>query len=128
MLNRVVLIGRPTRDPELRYTPDGTPVAKFTLAVNRPYKDKQGNNLADFVNIVAWRKLGELCAQYLSKGQLAAVEGRLEIRTYDDKQGIRHWIAEVIADNVRFLESAKKNDTSEVIFDKSEDDEESLPF
>ena len=127
MLNRVVLIGRPTRDPELRYTPDGTPVAKFTLAVNRPYKDKQGNNLADFVNIVAWRRLGELCAQYLSKGQLAAVEGRLEIRTYDDKQGIRHWIAEVIADNVRFLESGKKNDTSEDASDE-EDDEEPLPF
>ena len=102
-------------------------MAKFTLAVNRPYKDKQGNNLADFVNIVAWRRLGELCAQYLSKGQLAAVEGRLEIRTYDDKQGIRHWITEVIADNVRFLESAKKNDTSEGISDE-EDDEEPLPF
>ena len=128
MLNRVILIGHLTRDPELRYTPDGTPVAKFTLAVNRLYKDKQGNNLADFINIVAWRRLGELCAQYLSKGQLAAVEGRLEIRTYDDKQGIRHWITEVIADNVRFLESGKKNDTSEDIFDKSEDDEESLPF
>ena len=127
MLNRVILIGHLTRDPELRYTPDGTPVAKFTLAVNRPYKDKQGNNLADFVNIVAWRKLGELCAQYLSKGQLAAVEGRLEIRNYEDKHGIRHWITEVIADNVRFLESAKKNDTSEGISDE-EDDEEPLPF
>jgi single-strand DNA-binding protein len=127
MLNRVILIGRPTKNPELRYTPDGTPVARFTLAVNRPYRDKQGNSLADFINIVAWRKLGELCAQYLGKGQLAAVEGRLEIRTYDDKQGIRHWITEVIADNVRFLETARKNDTSEDASDEK-DDEEPLPF
>ena len=127
MLNRVVLIGHLTRDPELRYTPDGTPVAKFTLAVNRPYKDKQGNNLADFINIVAWRKLGELCAQYLSKGQLAAVVGRLEIRNYEDEDGNRHWITEVIADDVRFLETARKNDTSEDASDE-EDDEESLPF
>ena len=127
MLNRVVLIGHLTRDPELRYTPDGTPVAKFTLAVNRLYKDKQGNNLADFINIVAWRRLGELCAQYLSKGQLAAVEGRLEIRTYDDNHGNKQWITEVIADDVRFLETARKNDTSEDASDE-EDDEEPLPF
>ena len=127
MLNRVILIGRPTKNPELRYTPNGTPVAKFTLAVNRPYRDKQSNNLADFINIVAWRKLGELCAQYLSKGQLAAVEGRLEIRTYEDNHGNKQQITEVIADNVRFLESAKKNDTSEDASDEK-DDEEPLPF
>ena len=127
MLNRVILIGRPTKNPELRYTPNGTPVAKFTLAVNRPYRDKQSNNLADFINIVAWRKLGELCAQYLSKGQLAAVEGRLEIRTYEDNHGNKQQITEVIADNVRFLESAKKNDTSEDASNEK-DDEEPLPF
>jgi single-strand DNA-binding protein len=107
MLNRIILIGRLTRDPELRYTPSGTPVAKFTLAVDRPFLDKQGNRGTDFINVVAWRKLGELCAQYLGKGRLAAVEGRLEIRAYDDKDGNRRWMTEVIADNVRFLDGAK---------------------
>lgn len=106
MLNRIILIGRLTRDPELRYTPGGTSVAKFTLAVDRPFLDKQGNRGTDFINIVAWRKLGELCAQYLGKGRLAAVEGRLEIRAYDDKDGNRRWMTEVIADNVRFLDRA----------------------
>jgi single-strand DNA-binding protein len=105
MLNQVVLIGRLTRDPELRYTPgNGVPVATFTLAVDRPFTNQQGERDADFINIVTWRKLAENCANYLKKGSLAAVTGRLQIRSYDDNQGVRRKVSEVVADNVRFLD------------------------
>jgi single-strand DNA-binding protein len=105
MLNQVVLIGRLTRDPELRYTPgNGVPVASFTLAVDRPFTNQQGEREADFINIVTWRKLAENCANYLQKGSLAAVTGRLQIRSYEDNQGVRRKVAEVVADNVRFLD------------------------
>jgi single-strand DNA-binding protein len=100
MLNRVVLIGRLTADPELRQTQSGLPVASFTLAVDRKFsKDKE----TDFINIIAWRGLAENCANYLTKGKMAAVDGRLQIRNYEDKQGQKRTIAEVIADDVRFL-------------------------
>lgn len=112
MLNKVILIGRLTRDPELRYTPSGTAVANFRLAVDRPFVDKQGNRGTDFIDIVVWRKLGEVCARHLGKGRLVAVEGRLEIRSYEDNQGIRRRVAEVIADNVRFLDGAKSQDSA----------------
>jgi single-strand DNA-binding protein len=105
MLNQVVLIGRLTRDPELRYTPgNGVPVTTFTLAVDRPFTNQQGEREADFINIVTWRKLAENCANYLQKGSLAAVAGRLQIRSYEDSQGIKRKVAEVVADNVRFLD------------------------
>lgn len=103
MYNRVILIGRLTRDPELRYTPNGVAVASFTLAVDRNFKGADGNRETDFINIVAWRALGERCSNYLSKGKLAAVEGRLQIRNYDDKDGNKRTAAEVVADDVRFL-------------------------
>ena len=99
MYNRIILIGRLTADPVLKYTPQGTAVATFTLAVNRRYNREE----TDFINIVTWRALAEHCAQYLNKGQLAAVEGRLQIRSYDGKDGVRRTAAEVIADDVRFL-------------------------
>ncbi len=105
MLNRIVLIGRLTQDPELRYTGSGTPVASFTLAVDRQRTNNQtGERETDFINIVVWQKLGELCAQYLRKGRLAAVDGRLQIRQYDNREGQRVRVAEVVADNVRFLD------------------------
>lgn len=104
MLNRIVLIGRLTADPELRYTASGTAVASFTLAVDRQRTNQNGEREADFINIVVWQKLGELCAQYLKKGRLAAVEGRLQIRAYENKEGQRVRVAEVVADNVRFLD------------------------
>ena len=114
MLNQVVLIGRLTRDPELRYTAgSGVAVASFTLAVDRPFTNQQGEREADFVNIVTWRKLAENCASYLKKGSLAAVTGRLQIRSYDDSQGIRRKAAEVVADNVRFLDRGKSSQTGE---------------
>jgi single-strand DNA-binding protein len=111
MLNQVVLIGRLTRDPELKYTPgNGIPVATFTLACDRPFTNQEGEREADFINIVTWRKLAENCANYLQKGSLAAVTGRLQIRSYEDSEGVKRKVAEVVADNVRFLDSKKKGE------------------
>jgi single-strand DNA-binding protein len=107
MLNRVILIGRLTRDPELRYTPNGVAVATFALAVDRPFTSNQGEREADFINIVTWRGLAENCANYLKKGRLAAVDGRLQIRNYDNNEGKRVYVTEVVAENVRFLESGQ---------------------
>ncbi len=103
MLNRVILIGRLTRDPELRFTQSGVAVASFTLAVDRKYKNAAGEKEADFIDIVAWRQLGETCANYLSKGKLAAVEGSLQIRNYETKDGQKRKAAEIVADSVQFL-------------------------
>ena len=103
MLNRVVIIGRLTRDPEMRQTPSGTAVCTFTLAVDRSFKSANGERETDFIPVVAWRQLGENCAQYLAKGKLAAVDGRLQIRTYQAQDGSKRTAAEVVADNVRFL-------------------------
>lgn len=104
MLNRVILIGRLTRDPELRYTPAGVAVAQFTLAVDRPFTNQQGERETDFIPVVTWRQLAETCAHYLRKGRLAAVEGRLQVRSYDNAEGRKVYVTEVVADNVRFLE------------------------
>ena len=104
MLNRIILIGRLTQDPELRYTQSGTAVASFSLAVDRQRANQAGERETDFINIVAWQKLGELCAQYLRKGRMAAVEGRLQIRQYENREGQKVRVAEVVADNVRFLD------------------------
>jgi single-strand DNA-binding protein len=104
MLNRVILIGQLTKDPELRYTQNGTAVASFTLAVNRMRTNQQGEREADFIPIVVWQKQAENCANYIGKGSLVAVEGRLQVRTYDDKEGQRRWITEVVGENVRFLD------------------------
>lgn len=109
MLNRVILIGRLTRDPELRYTPSGVAVTQFSLAVDRPFTNQQGEREADFINIVTWRKLAETCANYLSKGRLTAVEGRIQVRNYENNEGRRVYVTEVVADNVRFLESPGGN-------------------
>ncbi len=111
MLNRVILIGRLTRDPELRYTPQGVAVTQFTLACDRPFTNQQGEREADFIPIVTWRQLAETCANYLRKGRLTAVEGRLQVRSYDNNEGRRVYVTEVIADNVRFLESNRSDDS-----------------
>jgi len=107
MLNRVVLIGRLTQDPELRYTNSGTAVASFSLAVDRMRNNAAGERETDFINIVVWQKQAELCAQYLHKGRLAAVDGRLQIRSYDNKEGQKVRVAEVVAESVRFLDRAE---------------------
>jgi single-strand DNA-binding protein len=102
--NRIILIGRLTRDPELRYIPSGAPVASFTLAVDRPFKNQAGERETDFINVVAWRKLAEFVGQYLSKGRMIAVEGRLQIRPWETQDGQKRTSAEVVADAVRFLD------------------------
>lgn len=113
MLNRVILIGRLTKDPELRYTPSGVAVTQFTLAVDRPFTSGESKEReADFINIVTWRQLAETCANYLRKGRLTAIEGRIQVRNYDNAEGKRVYVTEIIADNVRFLESAPKDNTS----------------
>ena len=103
MLNRVILIGRLTRDPELKYTPSGTAVASFTLAVDRFRNNAQGERETDFIPIVVWQKQAENCANYLGKGSLAAVEGRINVRSYEDKEGKKRWVTEVVAEAVKFL-------------------------
>jgi single-strand DNA-binding protein len=107
MLNRVVLIGRLTRDPELRYTPNGTATCTFNLAVERPFSNGNGEKETDFLNIVTWRQLAENCANYLKKGRLTAVEGRIQTRSYENNEGRRVYVTEIVADNVRFLERVK---------------------
>jgi len=111
VLNRIILIGRLTKDPELRYTPNGRAVAGFTLAVDRPFKNQQGEREADFINIVVWGNQAENCANYLAKGKLAAVDGRLQIRSFEGQDGQRRWVTEVVADTVRFL-SPKSSDSA----------------
>jgi single-strand DNA-binding protein len=112
MLNRVILIGRLTQDPELRYTNSGTAVASFTLAVDRMRTNQAGERETDFINIVVWQKQAELCAQYLHKGRLAAVDGRLQIRSYENREGQKVRVAEVVAESVRFLDRGDNSNSS----------------
>ncbi|MEW6183261.1 MAG: single-stranded DNA-binding protein [Bacillota bacterium] len=110
MLNRIILIGRLVRDPELRYTPGGAAVASFTIAVDRPFLGKQGEKQTDFIDIVVWQKQAEICHRNLTKGRLVAVEGRLQVRSYADSQGVRRKAAEVVADAVRFLDRPREGE------------------
>jgi len=104
-LNRVILIGNLTRDPELKYTPNGSPVANFGIAVNRNYTNKQGEKISDvdFFNVVAWAKLAELCGEYIRKGSPVAIEGRLTSRSWENNEGQKRTTVEVVAENVQFL-------------------------
>ncbi|MTI82390.1 MAG: single-stranded DNA-binding protein [Firmicutes bacterium] len=108
MMNEVWLIGRLVRDPEEKKTPAGKTVAKMTLAVERDYANAEGEREADFVEIIAWEKLAETCTKHLGKGRLVSVKGRLQIRSYDDSQGIRRKAAEVVAEKIKFLDKAKE--------------------
>lgn len=111
MLNRIILMGRLTRDPELRHTQTGTPVASFSLAVDRDFKDKQtGEKATDFIDVVAWRQTAEFVSRFFTKGRMAAVEGRLQVRDYTDKDGNKRRAVEVVADNVYFGDSRKDAD------------------
>lgn len=121
-LNRVVLIGRLTKDPELRFTPDGTPVTTLRLAVSRP-TSKEGQPGADFFNVVVWRKLAELCSEYLGKGRLVAVEGRLRRREWKTAEGQPRSDVEVVATNIQFLDrKAEGLELKEVV-----EEEKALP-
>ena len=108
MLNKIILMGRLTRDPELRHTQTGTAVASFSLAVDRDFKDKAtGDRTTDFIDVVAWRQTGEFVSRYFTKGRMAVVEGRLQIRDWTDKDGNKRRSAEVVADNVYFGDSKR---------------------
>lgn len=129
MLNRVILIGRLTKDPELRYTSSGVAVSQFTLAVDRPFKNSEGEREADFINIVTWRKLAETCANYLAKGRLTAVEGRIQVRHYTPEGADKRvYVTEIISDNVRFLESASSGNRSQASSDDNSQEQRSDPF
>lgn len=109
MMNRVVLVGRLTKDPELRYTPNGVPVATFTLAVNRTFTNQQGERETDFINCVIWRRPAENVANFLKKGSLAGVDGRIQTRNYEGQDGKRVYVTEVLAESVQFLEPKGSN-------------------
>ena len=126
MLNKIFLIGRLTRDPELRRTQSGTPVASFALAVDRDFKAQNGEKETDFIDVVAWRNKAEFVSKYFTKGRMAVVEGRLQIRDWTDKDGNKRKAAEVIADNVYFGD-AKKDAVADQGFAEIEDDGD-IPF
>ena len=136
MLNHITLMGRLTRDPELRRTGSGIAVASFTLAVDRDYKSQNGEKECDFIDIVAWRNTAEFVSKYFDKGSMAVVSGRLQIRGWTDKEGNKRRSAEVVADNVYF--GSSKRDTSSGGYDAPsggftdfttlEEDDSDLPF
>lgn len=130
-MNKIILIGRLTKDPDLRYTQNGKAVCSFTLAVDRPYTNQEEKE-ADFINIVVWNKSGENAAKYLTKGRQAAVEGRLQIRTYDGDDGKKRWVTEVVADRVEFIGGGsggtKKADDLEDFGYEVQFDESEVPF
>ena len=109
MINRVVLVGRLTKDPEFRTTQSGVDVATFTLAVNRTFTNAQGEREADFINIVVFRNQAHNVNNYLSKGKLAGVDGRIQSRSYENQEGRRIFVTEVVADSVQFLEPKNSN-------------------
>ncbi len=111
-MNKVFLIGRLTRDPELRYTGNNTPVATFSLAVNRNFSNQQGEREAYFINIVVWRKQAENVKNYLTQGSQVAIDGRIQTRSYDDNNGQKRYVTEVVADNVEFLGSKNSSNNS----------------
>jgi single-strand DNA-binding protein len=126
-LNRVVLIGRLTKDPELRFTPDGVPVATLRIAVNR-MRRKDGSQDTDFFNIVVWRRLAELCAEYMKKGRLVAVEGRLRRRSWTTSEGQPRSDVEIVADNIQFLDRPSKEEGFMEEIPAEETPEDEVPF
>lgn len=134
-MNKIILMGRLTRDPEVRYTTTGKAVCQFTLAVNRPFVNNEGQREADFINIIVWGKSGELAGNSLSKGHRVLIEGRLQIRNYDGKDGKKHYVTEVITNSFEFIESknyhsGSENNTTSVMDGFSSEDafDEEIPF
>lgn len=115
MLNHIVLLGRLTADPEIKYTQNGNPVAMFTLAVDRDFKTAGGDRETDFINITAWKNTAEFVGKYFTKGRAAVVSGRLQIRRYEDKEGHKRTASEVVADNVYFADSKNATSQSETL-------------
>lgn len=128
MLNHIEIMGRLGRDPELRHTQSGTPVASFSLAVDRDFKDKNtGERATDWIDVVAWRSTGEFVSKYFSKGRMAVVEGRLQIREWTDKEGNKRRTAEVVASNVYFADSKPNNGQGSGQKRTARDDDFGLP-
>lgn len=129
-MNKVILIGRLTKDPETRYTQSGLQVTTFTLAVDRRFAKKDsGQPTADFIPIVAWRKLAEICANNLAKGRRVGVYGQMQVRTYDAKDGSKRYITEVLADEVEFLDKKAGGSSQQAAPDGMQDvDDEGIPF
>ena len=138
MLNNVVLVGRMTKDPELRYTPNNQAVATFSLAVNRNFKGQNGEREADFINCVIWRQQAENLANWAKKGALIGITGRIQTRNYENQQGQRVYVTEVVADNFQLLEFNKQNNQGQSQGNSQPDfsqqaepfsiDDDSLPF
>ena len=119
-MNKVILMGRLTRDPEVRYTQtNNTLVASFSLAVNRRFTREGDAQTADFINIVAWGKTGEFCSKYFKKGQQVAIVGRIQTRTWDDDQGTKHYVTEVVAEEAYFADSKRDGDASNSNFENT---------
>ena len=119
-MNKVILMGRLTRDPEVRYTQtNNTVVASFSLAVNRRFVRQGEERQADFINIVAWSKLGEFCSKYFKKGQQVAIIGRIQTRTWDDDQGQKHYVTEVVAEEAYFADSKRDGEASSSSFENT---------
>ena len=133
MLNKIILMGRLTRDPELRRTQSGTAVTSFSLAVDRDYKAQDGERETDFIDIVAWRSTAEFVSKYFTKGRMAVVEGRLQVRDWTDKDGNKRRSTEVLADSVYFGDSKRsESDTQEAagseITELPDEEKGELPF
>lgn len=128
-MNKTILMGRLTRDPEVRYTQtNNTMVASFALAVNRRFAREGDSQTADFINITAWGKTGEFVSKYFKKGQQVAVVGRIQTRNYDDDKGIKHYVTEVIAEEVYFAGDKKENSQNNTVNDFEFTDLDNLPF
>ncbi len=128
-MNKVILMGRLTKDPEVRYTQaTNTMVTSFTLAVNRRFVKQGEERQADFINIVAWNKTAEFVSKYFSKGQQVGVIGRIQTRNYDDEQGVKHYITEVIAEEVYFAGEKKEKAQNDITDDFEITNPDDLPF
>ena len=125
-MNKVVLVGRLTAKPELRYTPSNVAFVRFTVAVNRPYSNKDGNREADFINVVCWRNQAETIAKYFDKGNLISLEGRIQTGSYDDKDGNKRYTTDVALENFEFVES--KNARAQSSLNQTNSSEEPTPY
>lgn len=119
MVNKVILVGRLGKDPDVRYTPDGTMVTNFNLATDEQWKDKNGEKVqkTEWHRIVTWGKLAEICGNYLVKGKLVYIEGRIQTRSWEDKEGVKRFTTEIIASNMQMLDSKGQSKTEDASFD-----------
>jgi len=128
-MNKALLIGNLTRDPELSTIPNGTSVCKFSVAVNRRFSNAEGNRDTDFFNIVAWRGLGENCGKFLKKGSKVGIVGQIQNRSYDDKDGVKRYVTEIVADEVEFLNRVGEGgNTQEPAGEMTPVSDDTLPF